>query len=143
MTDNNEIKLTHKEELFVDFYVTSARFNATLAHELAKYAARHNIKSLRVIIPGIGQRFLHTYLPDAHAVQLDDPIEPGWYAVNIRVEQFIPALLREPEGPYSSTLIKLAKQWELYWQRVKQGKDYGYVAGTFHLYYLEPRGDLL
>jgi len=34
-------KLTYKEKRFVDFYVTSARFNGSLAHELAGYKAKN------------------------------------------------------------------------------------------------------
>jgi len=34
-------KLTYKEKRFVDFYVTTARFNATVAHEMAGYKAKN------------------------------------------------------------------------------------------------------
>ena len=36
---NQEKKLTYKERRFIDFYVTSAKFNGSLAHELAGYKA--------------------------------------------------------------------------------------------------------
>ena len=42
MTNQEEIKLTFKEQRFVDFYTTVARFNATRAHELAGFKAKNN-----------------------------------------------------------------------------------------------------
>ena len=42
MTDEiEEKKLTYKEQRFIQFYVTSARFNGSLAHELAGYKAKN------------------------------------------------------------------------------------------------------
>ncbi len=102
--------------------------------QLAKYVKEHEIEPLVVVFPYLGESVLRAYLPTARLARLGDPLEPGWYAVNVRVEQFIPALLRRPA---EEKLHRVARQWLPYWKRVSQGKDHGYVAATFHLYWVE------
>ncbi len=78
------------------------------------------------------------YLPRTRLVAPGDPLEPGWYAVNVMVEQFVPALLRaRPDDVHDyPQLYPAARQWQTQWQAVRRGEDHGYVAGTFHLYRL-------
>lgn len=101
--------------------------------QLAKYVEQHNINKLQLLSPGLGEQRLHAYIPGTVVVNVDDILKPGWYAVSTRVEQFIPALLQTPED---SALKKVALQWNPLWQVVKTGHDFGYAAGTFHIYYL-------
>ncbi len=63
---------------------------------------------------------------------------PGRYAVNVTVEQFVPALLAAPPDAVRghADLRSAAESWQSLWQTVRQGEDHGYVAGTFHLYRL-------
>jgi hypothetical protein len=87
--------------------------------------------------PVLEPAVLAAYLPDARLVTPGDPIEPGWYAVNVTVEQLVPAVLAaRPESLYNyAGLTELAERWSPLWQRVAAGEDHGYVAGTFHLYH--------
>jgi hypothetical protein len=105
--------------------------------QLAKETRRRNIDSLRVLYPVLEPAVLAAYLPDARLVAPGDPIEPGWYAVNVTVEQLVPAVLAaRPESLYNYRgLSELARRWRPFWQRVAAGEDHGYVAATFHLYY--------
>lgn len=98
--------------------------------QLANEAERRDIRGLKVVYPTLPDQFLHAYLPDAHLVDVEDLIEPGWYAVNVMVEQFVPALVDLQE----SELGDLARKWLAPWTQIRNGQDHGYVAGTFHLY---------
>ncbi|MCB0165382.1 MAG: glycosyltransferase family 39 protein [Anaerolineae bacterium] len=102
--------------------------------QLAKYGEQHNIKKLNVIDPGTGEKQIQAYIPDARLLKWETPLEAGWYAVSVRVEQFVPALLYTPED---SALKQVAQQWHPVWQTVKTGQDFGYAAGSFHIYYLD------
>lgn len=106
--------------------------------QLAKYVEKHEIEPLVVVFPSLGESVLQAYLPTARLARLGDPLETGWYAVNAKVEQFIPALLRRPP---EEELHQVAQQWLPYWKRVRQGRDHGYVAATFHLYWVESGND--
>ncbi len=105
--------------------------------QLAKETRRRNIYSLRVLYPVLEPAVLAAYLPDARLVAPGDPIEPGWYAVNVTVEQLVPAVLAaRPESLYNyDGLSGLATRWRPFWHDVAAGKDHGYVAATFHLYH--------
>jgi hypothetical protein len=105
--------------------------------QLAKETRRRNIDSLRVLYPVLEPAVLAAYLPGARLVGPGDPIEPGWYAVNVTVEQLVPAVLAaRPESLYNYRgLSELARRWRPFWQRVAAGEDHGWVAATFHLYY--------
>ena len=105
--------------------------------QLAKETRRRDIDSLRVLYPVLEPAVLGAYLPDARLVAPGDPIEPGWYAVNVTVEQLVPAVLAaRPESLYNYRgLSELATRWRPFWQRVAAGEDHGYVAATFHLYH--------
>jgi Dolichyl-phosphate-mannose-protein mannosyltransferase len=105
---------------------------------LARAARQLEIEKLHVVYPLIDRRIVETYVPESVLVGPDVPLEPGWYAVNVRVETYIPALLQAPPDRvynYAST-VAIAKQWEPCWRALQRGEDHGYVAGTFHLYRL-------
>ena len=105
--------------------------------QLAREADRRGLEELKVIYPGLATEVLAAYLPEARLVTPQDTLEPGWYAVNVIVEQFIPALLAaQPEDVHDYDDLRAAAEiWRPRWQAiVRQGEDHGYVAGTFHLY---------
>ncbi len=106
--------------------------------QLKRHADRYGLDELKVIYPGLGKEVLATYLPEARLVASSDAIKPGWYAVNVLIEQFVPALLAaRPEQVHSyENLRRAAESWQPLWQAVMQGEDHGYIAGTFHLYRL-------
>ena len=109
--------------------------------QLARHAQKHGLEELNVLYPAIGEEIVTAYLPSSRLIEPGDALEPGWYAVNVIVEQFVPALLRaRPEEVHDhAELLQAAKLWQPLWQAVRQGEDHGYVAGTFHLYRL-PEG---
>ncbi len=106
--------------------------------QLARAAQDRELDKLNVLYPTITEEVVRAYLPSARLVAPGDPLEPGWYAVNVMVEQFVPALLRaRPDDVHDyPQLYPAARQWQTQWQAVRRGEDHGYVAGTFHLYRL-------
>lgn len=104
--------------------------------QLARYAERHGIEDLGVLYPTVSNPVVKAYLPDAHRVRPNETIEPGWYAVNVLVEQFVPALLVAPPGSVYDldNLRQASERWQPVWQAIERGEDHGYVAGTFHLF---------
>jgi len=107
--------------------------------ELARVAERRGLDDLAVLYPQLGEAVVTAYLPGARLVEAGEEPEPGWYAVNVMIEQFVPAILRaEPEDLYDHRgLHALAERWLPTWRAVAAGRDHGYVAGTFHLYEIE------
>ena len=71
-----------------------------------------------------------------------EPLPPGWYVVNVAVEQLIPGILRgDPEEIYQYRERRaIALEWRRTWRRIRSGEDHGWVAGTFHLYRVPPPG---
>lgn len=106
--------------------------------QLARAAETRGIRSLKVLYPLLGEEVIRAYLPDARLIEPGDPLEPGWYAVNVIVEQFVPGILQaSPDDLYGyDGLERLARRWLPVWRQVASGRDAGYVAGTFHLYEL-------
>jgi hypothetical protein len=106
---------------------------------LAAAARERGIERLHVLYPPLPERQIRAYIPGAALVREDDPLEPGWYAVNVRVEQFFPALRHgDPRAIHSHRqLSAIVARWEPVWRAVARGEDHGYVAGTFHLYRLD------
>jgi hypothetical protein len=107
-----------------------------LAHEMET----RGIETPRVAFPLVDDREIHAYLPAALPVNPDLPPEPGWYAVSILLEQYLPTIPRTPPDAVRghASLLALAEHWTPFWDAVRAGEDHGYVAGTFHLYYLPP-----
>ncbi len=61
----------------------------------------------------------------------------AWYAVNMTLEQYLPAIRRaRPEDVRAyASLAALAETWEPLWREiVTRGEDRGWAAATFHLY---------
>ncbi|NJL30095.1 MAG: glycosyltransferase family 39 protein [Thermoanaerobaculia bacterium] len=106
--------------------------------QLARATDARGIRSLKVLYPLLGEEVVRAYLPDARLVEPEDPLEPGWYAVNVIVEQFVPGILRASSDDLYGYdgLYRLAQRWLPFWREVAAGRDAGYVAGTFHLYEL-------
>lgn len=104
--------------------------------QLARQSRQRGIEGLRVLYPTLDDAVLRAYLADASLVGPGDPVPPGWYVVNVTVEQLVPALLSgDPEAIYDyENLRRAAESWEPVWQRIRQGEDHGYLAETFHLY---------
>lgn len=108
--------------------------------QLARYAARHRLEPLFVLYPALPDAVLEPYLPAARMKRPGEALEPGWYAVDVTVEQLVPALLAaRPEDVYNfRELRRGAERWRPFWRAVAEGgTDRGWVAGTFHLYRLE------
>ena len=115
--------------------------------QLARQAEARGLDRLGVLYPAIGEEVVTAYLPHARLIEPGDALEPGWYAVSVMVEQFVPALLEAaPEQVYGYRYLRqAATEWQPLWHAVRRGEDHGYVAGTFHLYRLpgarDPPGD--
>jgi hypothetical protein len=109
---------------------------------LAAEARERGIERLHVLYPPLTEKQVRAYVREARLVFADGPLEPGWYVVSARVEQFIPALSRgDPRAIHDYPGLRdLAARWEPVWRAVAAGEDHGYVAGTFHLYRLNASG---
>lgn len=105
---------------------------------LADAAHSRHIETLHVLYPLLDERELRAYLPRARLVVPDTRLEPGWYAVNVIVEQYLPSIPRAAPGELRGhdTLVALARAWTPFWREVARGEDHGRVAGSFHLYRL-------
>lgn len=110
--------------------------------QLAEEAERRDLGNLGVLYFGLQEDVLHAYLPTARVVRPGDPLPPGWYVVNVAVEQLIPGILRgDPEKIYQYRERRaIVLQWRRPWRRIRSGEDHGWVAGTFHLYRIPPPG---
>ena len=107
---------------------------------LAEEARRRDLEDLGVLYFGLREEVLHAYLPDARVVRPGEPLPPGWYVVNVAVEQLIPGVLRgDPEEIHQYRERRaIALEWRRPWRRIRSGEDHGWVAGTFHLYRVPP-----
>lgn len=104
---------------------------------LAREARRRGVERMHVVFPLLKAREIAEY-PPLEVVEPGDELVPGWYAVDVTVEQYIPAAQgSRPEDVRGYTsLVAQAKRWEPLWRQVARGEDHGYIAGTFHLYRL-------
>lgn len=111
---------------------------------LARAARERGIDRLHVIHPTASPAELGVDLPDAVKTNpFHRPLEPGWYAVTIRAEQLVPAILAaEPENLYNHPVYhQIAERWQPLLDEVAQrGEDHGVVAGVFRLYHVPPGG---
>ena len=108
--------------------------------QLARVAEERGLEELKVLYPTLSPEVLAAWVPGARLVQPGDALDSGWYAVNVTVEQLVPALLAAPPGAVyqGESLRREARRWEPLWRAVIEGEDHGYVAGTYHLYFLPP-----
>ncbi len=112
--------------------------------ELAEEVEERGIDRLGVFYPLLAESTISAYVPGGYAVSAEpDALEPGWYAVSVLVEQYFPALENDtPPLPrlYGREALRAeVDRWSPSWERIRGGEDHGYVAGTFHLYYLPKR----
>ena len=107
---------------------------------LAREVEDRGLGEIAVLYPVLPPEVVEAYLPTARLVKPGDPLTPGWYAVNVIVEQLVPAVLEAPDHDLPSRGVKrIARDWLDLWTAVRQGEDHGDVAGTFHLYRLDPK----
>ncbi len=107
---------------------------------LRREAEDRDIEELYVVYPLLSPRELRGYFPEARVVGPDHrPRSGSWYAVNIIVEQLLPAAEDLPDSMRGRQQIQaLAARWEPLWTSLQAGKDHGIVAGTFRLFHLPP-----
>ena len=107
---------------------------------LRREAEARGIEELQVVYPLLSPRELRGYLPAAQMVSPDHQPQAGsWYAVNIIVEQFLPAAEHLPGSMRGHQQVQeLAARWDPLWQSLRAGEDHGIVAGTFRLFHLPP-----
>jgi hypothetical protein len=109
---------------------------------LAGELERRGIERVGVLYPGLPPEVVNASLPGGFVAKPGVPIRPGWYAINVTVEQYVPALLRADPADLRShdTFLRLARSWNPYWRGlVDRAEDHGYVAGTFHLVRVPPQ----
>jgi len=104
---------------------------------LAAALRRRGVTGLGMIYPFLDPREMRAYLPAARRIEPGSALEPGWYALSVRVEQLAPALLG---GDWerihdAAILVPLAERYDALWKELRAtAEDHGYVAGTFHLF---------
>lgn len=109
---------------------------------LARELERRGIERVGIVFPTASQAELDVFVPGARVVTPGDSLAPGWYAVSIAAEQYIPAFLAaEPGTLYRQQQLRaVARRWlPLLEELERRGEDHGYVAGSFHLIRVEPR----
>lgn len=108
---------------------------------LAEVARKRNLAPFHVAFPLLTELERKTFTPEAGLVDPHAPLSPGWHAVNILIERFFPIIRRtQKEAVHNyETFAYLAQEWHAYTTEVqRRGVDHGYIAGTFHLYYVSP-----
>jgi Dolichyl-phosphate-mannose-protein mannosyltransferase len=110
---------------------------------LGARAARMGLEPLHVLYPRGPWGEIPACIPSAVAVKPETPITPGWYAVSVVFEQWLPAIFAAKPGDLSGyeAYVAGAKEWLPDYRAVTAGEDHGYIAGTFHLYYVPGRGE--
>jgi hypothetical protein len=107
---------------------------------LREAAERRGLVPFFVLDPAIGGPQLERYLgPGVGLSPEQTPLAAGWYAVGAAAEVCVPAILRSsPHEMYGYPRYRsIADRWLPAMTAVtRQGEDRGYVASTFHLYYL-------
>ena len=107
---------------------------------LREAAEQRGLLPFFVLDPAIGGPQLERYLgPGVGLSPEQTPLPAGWYAVGAAAEVCLPAILRSsPQEMYGYPRYRsIADRWLPATTAVtQQGDDRGYVASTFHLYYL-------
>lgn len=105
---------------------------------LSRLAERRGLAPLHVASPILRADELQAAIPSAILVDPAAPAKAGWYAVSIILEQYIPALERcRPEDVEGyESYRRIAASWKSVLEAIRRGQDNGYVAGTFHLYFV-------
>jgi Dolichyl-phosphate-mannose-protein mannosyltransferase len=110
---------------------------------LAAEVRERGLGEVRVLDPLLSEAELAAYLPEARLVRPGAPVEPGWYAVAVLLEQYLPALLRStPDEVYGhERYVAIARSWTPVWLEIRRrGDERGLAAGTFRLYRIGPEG---
>jgi hypothetical protein len=105
---------------------------------LAREAKRRRIATLHVAFPVLRQDLLHSVMPSAVVVRPDQKVAPGWYAVSVIFEQYVPGLEHaRPSDVFGyDVLRRIVEEWRPTLKVIGSGVDHGYAAGTFHLYFV-------
>jgi hypothetical protein len=106
---------------------------------LAAAARKRGIHHLHVAFPLFTELEQKVLLPDAITVNPQLPLQPGWHAVSVYIEQFLPTVLQtSPEEIHHYDMFAtIAETWKPYLAEIRrQGIEHGYSAGSFHLYYV-------
>lgn len=107
---------------------------------LAEEARARGLARLTVLYPLLGEAELRAYLPSARTLEpsgeASPSLEPGWVAVSVILDQYVPALLSPSSRRLHDRpgLEALARDWAPLWREVKRHGDCGTIAGTFRLY---------
>lgn len=106
---------------------------------LATVAQKQGMNPLHVAFPLFTEFERKSLTPEAIVVDPKHPLAPGWHAVDIIIERFLPLVLQTPRDQIHNydTFATLAQEWSAYTAEVRRrGIDHGHIAGTFHLYYV-------
>jgi hypothetical protein len=105
---------------------------------LAAEAKRRQIRQLHVVLVGTDAREIAAYLPGADTRAPGEPLDPGWYAVSLAVEQSIAAFDRASPHELNdyALMAQAAGRWRALVDAVEKGQDHGIAGGTFRLVYL-------
>jgi hypothetical protein len=102
-------------------------------------AERRSLRPLHLLDPSLGTPQVERYLGPGVGVMPEDPLPAGWYAIGTAAEVCLPAIVRSsPREMYGYARYRaIADRWLPATTAVaRAGDDFGYVAGTFHLYRL-------
>ena len=102
-------------------------------------ADRRSLRPLHLLDPSLGAPQVERYLGPGAGVMPEDPLSAGWYAIGAAAEVCLPAIVRSsPREMYGYARYRaIADRWLPATTAVaRAGADFGYVAGTFHLYRL-------
>lgn len=102
-------------------------------------ADRRSLRPLHLLDPSLGAPQVERYLGPGAGVMPEDPLPAGWYAIGAAAEVCLPAIVRSsPREMYGYARYRaIADRWLPATAAVaRAGADFGYVAGTFHLYRL-------
>ncbi|NOT54881.1 MAG: hypothetical protein HOP18_09775, partial [Deltaproteobacteria bacterium] len=109
---------------------------------LVDAAHRRGLASLHIAFPLLTDAEAEIYFPGMVRVNAGSPVTPGWHAVSVFIEDFLPAVTSSNKEPISDNniLAELDKAWKFYRDELRrQGEYRGYIAGTFRLYYVPLR----
>jgi 4-amino-4-deoxy-L-arabinose transferase-like glycosyltransferase len=106
---------------------------------LAAAAHRRGIVPLHIAFPLFIEAERKSLTPEAIIVDPKATLPPGWHAVDVIIERFLPIILQTPRDQIHNydTFASIAQEWSAYTAEVRRrGIDHGHIAGTFHLYYV-------
>jgi hypothetical protein len=119
------------------FSTSNGEYRQNLKRLQEEVEAR-NLSPLFVVFPGTDPAWINAYVPSAQVLAPGDPTPPGWYAVSIVAEQYLPAFENADEDALlnPSQWKALASDYAAIRRSMERTEDHGYSAGTFHLFRL-------